>query len=133
MSATRKTRLLRTALLIDAAVSGAIGLILALGAEQLEGLLGVPVGLARYAGIALLPFAALLVWLARQTQPSRGLAWAVVAGNALWAIDSVLLLFTGWIAPTLLGTALILFQAAIVAGFAEVQYLGLRRAGAATA
>lgn len=125
--------LLRAALLADAVVSGATGLLLAAGAGPLESLLGLPVALSRTAGLALLPFAILLAWLAMRDRPSRGLVLAVAIGNVLWALDSIVLLFTGWIAPTALGIAFIVFQAVVVAGFAEAQYLGLRRAGTAAA
>jgi hypothetical protein len=42
-------------------------------------------------------------------------------------LDCVALLFTGWIDPTLLGVAFILMQAVVVAAFAELQVIGLRR------
>ena len=34
---------------------------------------------------------------------------------------------TGWIAPTVIGYAFIVFQAVVVGAFAELQYVGLRR------
>jgi hypothetical protein len=51
----------------------------------------------------------------------------VIACNALWAVDSVALLLTGRIAPTAWGHAFVVAQALIVAGFAWLQHLGLRR------
>jgi hypothetical protein len=54
----------------------------------------------------------------------------VIGINALWVADSVLLLLGGWVNPTGLGYAFVLFQAAVVAGFADAQYLGLRRSAA---
>jgi hypothetical protein len=53
-------------------------------------------------------------------------AWAVVLVNALWALDSVVLLVAGWVAPNLLGFGFVLAQAAVVAGFAALQVTGLR-------
>jgi hypothetical protein len=52
----------------------------------------------------------------------------VIALNALWVIDSVALLFTGWVQPALFGYAFVLAQAAAVAVLAELEYLGLQRA-----
>lgn len=53
--------------------------------------------------------------------------WAVIAINAVWAIDSIALLFTGWVSPNLLGQAFVVVQAVSVAVIAELQYLGLKR------
>jgi hypothetical protein len=122
--------LLRRALFLDSAVSGAAGLLMTLGAEPLTGLLGVPAGLMRYAGLSLLPFAALLAYLATRASLSRPVIWAVIVCNAFWAVDSVLLLFTGWVGPTALGYGFVIAQALAVAAFAEAQLLGLRRSPA---
>jgi hypothetical protein len=124
---------LRRALAADAVASGATGLLMALGAGPLTALLGLPEALLREAGLFLIPFAALVGFLAfRQGVPVPAV-WAVIACNAVWAFDSVALLMTGWVAPTLLGTAFTLFQAAVVAGFAGLQVVGLRRMQAAAA
>jgi hypothetical protein len=118
---------LRNALLADALVSGATGALMALAAGLLEPILQVPATLLRVAGLALLPYAAFVAMLARRDVLPRGMVWAVVACNALWALDCVALLFTGWIDPSLLGVAFVLMQAVVVAAFAELQVVGLRR------
>lgn len=118
---------LRNVLLADALVSGATGVLMALAAGVLEPILQVPATLLRVAGLALLPYAAFIAVLARRDVLPRGTVWAVVAGNALWAVDCVALLVTGWIDPSLLGVAFILVQAVVVAAFAELQVVGLRR------
>lgn len=118
---------LRTVLLADALVSGATGVLMTLAAGVLEPMLQVPAPLLRGAGLALLPYAALVAMLARREVLPRGAVWAVVGCNALWAVDCVALLLTGWIAPNALGVAFILVQAAVVAAFAELQVVGLRR------
>jgi hypothetical protein len=119
--------LLRRALLADAAVSGATGALMAVAAVPLSGLLGLPAALLFWAGAALLPFAAFLVWLGRSAGVPRTAAWSVVACNVLWAAGSVALLASGWVAPTALGYAFTVFQAVAVAVFAELQYFGIRR------
>jgi hypothetical protein len=118
---------------VDAAITAATGLLMVAGAGLAEGLLGLPAALTRYAGLSLLPFAALVAYLATRERLPRVAVWAVIAVNALWAVDSVLLLFTGWVDPTLLGYAFVLFQAVVVAFFAEAQYMGLRKSVAALA
>jgi hypothetical protein len=128
MDLSRTSSFLRLALIADAAVSGATGLAMMLGAGVVDGLLGVPGPLLRYAGLSLLPFAALVAFLATRDDIPRPAVWAVVACNALWAVNSIVLMASGWIAPTALGYAFIAFQALVVAIFAELQYVGLRKA-----
>ena len=122
---------LRRILLADALASGATGLLMA--AAPLGTLLGLPAGLLRAAGLLLLPYAVLVAWLAlRHAPPPRRAVRAVVTANAIWAADSLVLLLSGQVAPTAVGTAFVLVQAAVVAGFAVLQALALRgRAGVA--
>ena len=75
-----------------------------------------------------MPFAALLLGIARAARPARGAAWAVVVGNALWVVASVALLLSGRVAPTALGEAFVLAQAAVVATLAWAEHGVLRRA-----
>ncbi|BBK36449.1 hypothetical protein STAQ_15270 [Allostella sp. ATCC 35155] len=128
-STTRPGLFLRRALQADAAVSAASGLLMALAAGPLSGLLGLPAALLLPAGIVLLPYAALLLWLAGRPVPSAGGVWLVIAANVLWAIDCVLVLVAGWFQPTGLGVAFVAVQAVTVLLFAELQYIGLRRIG----
>lgn len=121
---------LRQVLLADAVASGVTGLLMLLGSVPLEPWLAIPVWLLRAAGAVLVPYAAWVAWLAGREQPSRAAVWTVVVCNALWAIDCVLLLLTGWVQPTLLGTTFLLVQALVVLAFAELQYVGLRRTAA---
>jgi len=124
------TLFLRRVLLADGAVSGACGALMLAGAAPLAGLLGVPEGLLRWAGLSLLPWAALVLWLARRASISRGAILSVIVLNALWAVDCLLLLLSGWVAPTALGVAFLLVQAVTVGVLAELQYVGLRRVSA---
>jgi hypothetical protein len=126
-SFTAPSPLLRKALLADALLSGITGLALLLAAGPLATLEGLPVGLLRWSGFILIPFAAFVAWLGTRERVQRPLVFAVVACNALWALDSVLLLVTGWVEPTILGEAFVLGQAAVVAVLAELEFLGLRR------
>ena len=123
----------RRVLVADAVISGATGLLMFTASGVLEGWLGVPSALLRYAGISLLPFALVVAYLARRQDLSTAGVWAVIAANALWALDSVALLFTGWIEPTMLGYAFIAFQAVVVALLAELQFVGIRRLSTAAA
>jgi len=126
-SFTTPSSLLRKALLADAVLSGLTGLLLLLAAGPLAAPLGLPVGLLRWSGVILIPFATFVAWLRAQERVQRPLVFAVVACNALWALDSMLLLFTGWIEPTLPGELFVAGQAIAVAVLAELEFVGLRR------
>jgi hypothetical protein len=124
-----QTVFLRRVLILDAVASGATGLLMLLGAELLEQWLNLPAALLRYAGISLLPFAAIVAWLGLRASLSRAGVWAVIALNVLWVVDSAALLVSGWVDPALLGYAFVIFQAAVVAVLAELEFIGLRQLG----
>ncbi|MGV3615726.1 MAG: hypothetical protein ACO1SV_10365 [Fimbriimonas sp.] len=119
---------LRRVLLADAVVSGAMGLLLIAGSGLLTGPLGLPEALLRGAGWLLLPFVAFVGYLATRDTLSRPGVWLVVIVNALWVVDSGVLLLAGWVQPTPLGYAFVAFQALAVAAFAGLQRAGLRQA-----
>ena len=127
MSTIHPTPFLRNVLLLDAAASGATAALLIAGAGLLEGLLGLPVVLMREAGLILVPYVAFVAWVGTRADVARGAVWAIVAANALWAVASVCLLLSGLVSPTVLGIAFVLAQAAVVALFGELQYVGLKR------
>lgn len=123
-----KDRLLRNALRLDAVASGGLG-VLALAADSvLKDLLGTPTSLLVPAGAFLVLFALELLLLASLRRISRPAVWATVAVNLLWVFYSVTILVTGAYPLTGLGIAFVIAQAVAVAGFAELQIVGLRRA-----
>jgi hypothetical protein len=133
MTYAQSSSFLRRVLIIDAAISGATGLMLIAGADLLHDWLAVPAALARGAGLSLIPFALLVGYLATRESMPRAGVWAVIVLNALWAVDSILLLIGGFVSPTALGTAFIIAQALAVAVLAELEYVGLRRSAAVPA
>jgi len=130
MTAIQSSTFLRRVLLLDAVSSGAMGVLLLAASGALAGLLNLPEELLSEAGLVLVPFALAVGFIGTRTQLSRICVWAVIAINAVWAIDSVVLLFTGWVQPSLLGYAFVIGQAAFVAVMAELQFIGLRKATA---
>jgi hypothetical protein len=128
--APQRTPRLRLALKLDAVVTGANGAAYVIAAGPLGDLLGLSPALLRGTGVFLLAFAA-AVWLTA-TRPSipRAPVYAIVVANAVWAIDSIVTAIAGWGTPEAAGTVWIVLQAIVVAGFAELQLAGLRRAGA---
>jgi hypothetical protein len=123
----RQNTFLRYAVLADAVASGATGLMMIAGAGLLEGLLGLPTALTREAGLVLVPYVAFVAWVGTRETISRGAVQAIIAMNVLWVAGSIGLLVSGFVAPTVLGYAFVIFQAVVVGGFAELQVMGLRR------
>ncbi len=119
--------LLRGALFADAAVSGLSALTLIVGAGVLSGLHGLPQALLFVCGLLFVPFSATVAFAASRREAPVPLVWAILIANAGWAVASIAVLFTGWLAPTTLGMAFVIIQAIVVAGFAELQFVGLRR------
>jgi len=122
------TPFLRNALLLDAVASGATALMAIAAAPVLSPLLGLPQALLFWAGAALVPFVALLVITARKQTASRLMLIDIIGINALWVAASLGLLVSGLVSPNLLGIAFVVVQAVAVALFAELQFIGLRRA-----
>jgi hypothetical protein len=123
--------LLRNALGLDAVASAASGLLMAAGASPLSSLLGLSVVLLTGAGFACLAWAAFVAWASRRGELTGGLVWTIIALNALWVVESVLILVLGWVQPTTLGIAFVIAQAAVVVALTEAQYIGLQRSKAA--
>jgi hypothetical protein len=133
MNSIRASSLLRRVLVVDAVTSGAMGLAMIAFAELLANLLQLPVELITEAGIVLLPFAAFVGFVASRSEPARFLVWTIIALNVVWVVDSIVLLFTGWVAPNALGYAFVVAQAAAVLLFADFEYMGLKRSSAVAA
>jgi hypothetical protein len=55
----------------------------------------------------------------------------VIAGNAVWTLASIALLFSDAVTPNLLGEVAVAAQAIAVGAIAELQYIGLRKSGGA--
>jgi hypothetical protein len=127
------TPFLRNVLLADAAFSGVGALLMAGGASLLSPLLGLPQPLLFWAGVVLVPWTILVAALSRRPSISRLMLVDVIGINILWAAVSIGLLLTGAVSPTTLGYAFVIAQAGAVGLFAELQVIGMRRAGTAAA
>ncbi|MES2894460.1 MAG: hypothetical protein V4759_00375 [Pseudomonadota bacterium] len=118
---------LRRALAVDAVASGAVGVLLAFGGATLESLTGLQTALTEPAGYFLIAYAAFVGFLGLRATLPAAAVWLVIVGNAIWALESLMLLAMGWAQPTLVGYAFVIGQAMAVAAFAELQFMGLRR------
>lgn len=113
---------LRRALLLDAAASGTMGVLLLLAGGLLAAPLGLPASLLRWTGAVLVPFAAYLARVATRAEVSPDAARSIIRANVAWAVGTPLLLVSGWVRPTLLGELFVVIQAVAVAGFAYLEY-----------
>jgi hypothetical protein len=130
MTTVQTSTFLRRILLLDAVSCAGMGLLMVTFSGWLAGVLSLPVELLQQASVVLLPFALLLAFLSTRARLPRAAVWAVIVANAIWAIDSILLLFTGWVQPSLLGYVFVAGQAAFVAVMVELEYIGLRKSAA---
>jgi hypothetical protein len=121
------SQFLRRALAADAVASAATGVLLAFGGSLLEGLTGLQSDLTQPAGVFLMGYGAVVAYLASRPALPTAAVWAVIVVNALWAVEGLITLVTGWVEPTPLGYAFVVAQALVVATFAELQFMGLRR------
>jgi hypothetical protein len=122
-----KPSFLRNVLFADAAVSGVAAGLVIFGSGLLAPLLELPRELLVGAGLVLVPYVALVAWVATRKVISKPSVKLTVALNVLWAITSVAILLTGLVSPNTLGTAFIAVQAAAVALLGELQLIALKR------
>lgn len=107
-------------ILLDAATCAIMGVVLVAASAVLSTLLGLPENLLYYAGLVLLPIAAFMAIVARQSTPPSAGVWLIVIGNIAWVIASIAVLTI--FSPNGLGSAFVLLQAAVVSIFALAEY-----------
>ena len=130
---------LRLALRLDALATGAVGALMLLAAGTAVGdgrpfvrMLGMPLAGLASLGLSLIVYAA-FVWIVGSRRRVSGPgAWVAVVINVLYALGGVVAVAAGLFPLTALGVAFVLAQAAAVALFTALQFLGLRRSQPAT-
>jgi hypothetical protein len=127
------SQFLRRALLADAIFSGVSAVGLTFGAGVFASWLNLPEALLQETGLFLIAYTMLVGWLGARHAVPKVLVMIVVAGNAAWTLASIALLFSGAVAPNLLGEVVVAAQAIATGVFAELQYIGLRRSVGAVA
>lgn len=124
-------QLLRRVLQANMIFSGLSGLLLAAAATPLSQWLGVSATwLLVVIGIGLIGFAGLLFQIARQSPLDLRQANLIFWLDVAWVVGSALLLFTGWVSFTNAGWWAVLLVADVVALFAILEFVGIRRAQA---
>lgn len=117
---------LRRVLRLDAAASGATGLLLFAGGQALADITGLQPAFAGPVGLFLIGYALAVAWVGVRRTLHAGLVWAVVALNLAWTVESILSVGGGHLDVTPLGLAFVIAQALAVAGFAALEIVGVR-------
>ncbi|MFJ6569698.1 hypothetical protein ACIQNU_19965 [Streptomyces sp. NPDC091292] len=128
---TAASDLLRTTLRVDSWSTAVFGVILLAGGAWLSDPLGLPTTWSVPFGIAMLGGAAALALIAGHPRIPPRLGATVVVGNTLSCVAMLVLTFTDAIPLTGLGTTFMVVGAVVVAAFADVEFIGLRRLQAA--
>jgi hypothetical protein len=121
------TPFLRNTLLLDGLVTGAAGVAMLAGATLIAPLTDLPATLLASAGGLMVPWCVALVALARRATLPRLWLIDIVAANALWIAASFGILVSGAVEPNLIGYGFVVLQALVVAVFAELQIIAVRR------
>jgi dipeptide/tripeptide permease len=125
---TDRPSLLRRTIQADSVFSLLGGLLLLIDSELIATLIGLPWSLAFViVGIGLIGYAALLFLAARRTPIDRRQALGFLVADVAWVLASVVIVLGGWAPLTPAGFWGVLIVADIVAVFAVLKYIGLRR------
>lgn len=122
-----RSTLLRRALQGNAVFSSLSAIGSFAGAGWLSTHIGAPISVLIALGAGLLAYAAWLLFQATRPQLDRRAAWAAIIADELWVIASAVLVLTGWPDLTTTGGWVVGIVALLVADFAVLQYVGLRR------
>ncbi len=118
---------LARAIRANAFFSGISALVFLLGARPIASWIGLgEPALLTAVGVLLLLYAPVLLWISNRRPIPRWMAWVVIDLDILWVIGSAILVFTDWVPLTVAGKWTVVVLADIVAGFALIQYIGLR-------
>jgi hypothetical protein len=125
---TSTARFVSRVLLSNAAFGVVCGVICLVWARPLAAAFGgAPPMILTVLGVGLLLFAAELAWIAHRMPENRRVLTIIFALDVAWVIASALLLLAGWIPFTPGGTWTVILVADVVAVFAVLEFIGLRR------
>ncbi|MFW6096501.1 MAG: hypothetical protein ACOC9Z_00405 [Chloroflexota bacterium] len=125
------TPLLQRVMRANALFSAISGAILVFTAPALARLMGIPWPLAlTITGVLLLAYGPALWTLAGRADKVAWPGWLAVILDVLWVAGSAGLVFGGWLPLTTAGIWIIVVLADIVAVFAVLQFIGIRRLAA---
>lgn len=120
-------RLLRRTLQVNGTVSGICALLFLLAAPPLSAWTGIPSTLLVVVGLGFLPFVAFVFYTARQSEMNPTYGRIILVLDIAWVLMSVLVLWARWLPLTTAGKWAVALAAELVAIFAILEYVGLRR------
>lgn len=127
-SSTQATPLLQRVMRANALFSASSGAIFIFTAPALARLMGIPHPLAlTITGVLLVAYGPVLWKLAEDSGKETWPGWLAVILDILWVAGSVALVFGDWLPLTTTGIWIIVVLADIVAVFAILQFIGIRR------
>lgn len=127
---SQESSLLRNALRGNALFSGLSGIVSLLAAQSLAAFTGIQESLVFVVlGVVLILFAVDLIWIASRESINRRFAVAVIFMDVAWVAGSAIILLFDLVPLTVAGRWTIVFLAEVVAVFAILQTIGLRRSG----
>ena len=130
-AAAKRSSLLKNALRGNALFSGISGAISLLGAQSIAELTGLESSLIfTILGIVLIVYGIDLWWVSSRDPIDHRFAWAAIILDVLWVAGSAAILLSGWPALSVAGRWMVFVIAELVALFAIVQFIGLRRSTA---
>ena len=125
---TKSATFLSRVLQADGIFSGLSGLVLILDAGPIATFLGIDAPWILTAlGVGLVIYAIDLFWIASRESIDNRFATAAIVMDGLWILGSILLLVTDWVPFTVAGKWAIGIVADLVATFAILKFIGLRR------
>ncbi|MET0311994.1 MAG: hypothetical protein ABW051_08090, partial [Burkholderiaceae bacterium] len=126
MAMTSSSNFMRNVLIADSISCLGSGALQVAFTGAMASLLGLPAQLLMASGVFLLAYGAFVGWLSTRRPAPRPIIWLLVVGNLGWAAGCLLLLVSGYVAPTALGVAWVVIQELTVSVLAQLQWLGLR-------
>jgi hypothetical protein len=126
MQTIQPSKLLKIALLADAAATGATAAIQLVGGQFLSQHLALPSQLLTGTGWFMAAYAAALVILANSQSVWKALVYFIVFGNVAWAAITLDIVVTDMVAPNGLGVAYLALLSLAVLGFAALEFAGLK-------
>ena len=96
-------------------------------ANPLGGWIGAPAVALLVVGLGLIPWGAMLWFFSRRDVIKKAQVWLVIAGDELWAIATLILIFGFPSALNSTGRGVAAMVGLVVAGFATGQFIGIRR------
>jgi FtsH-binding integral membrane protein len=118
--------LLRFAMRLDATLSGAVGLFIALMADALSALTGLS-SIAEFSGGALLVLGGLAVYGLAAAPDLRRVGLGLIVGNVVLTVATLVVVAAGVLPLTAIGVAATLATGGWFALMGYLQYLGVRR------